>query len=138
VVALLKRRVEKNLNLFSSSYHEQTYEPRVAISTGCKPSTCPKGDPAAQKEHADRQAERERANAQRAARPFQGAVDVGEDEAVSDEENAEQCLMSSHVPPNLPRNNPELSPKCFLDCWELSATIYRVLMVHQPSLHALP
>jgi hypothetical protein len=25
---------------------------------GCKPSTCPKGDQAAQKEHADRKAER--------------------------------------------------------------------------------
>ena len=85
----------------------------VCGQVGCKPSTCPKGDPAAQKEHADRQTEREKANALRAVRRIQGAVNVSEDEAVSDGENAEQCLVSSHVPPNFLRNNPELSPEVF-------------------------
>ena len=58
---------------------------------GCKPSTCPKGE---------------------AAR-LQGEVDLKEHEAVSDEENAEQCLVSSHALPNLPRLNSELSPEVF-------------------------
>ena len=65
---------------------------------GCKPSTCPKGDPDAQKELANKRAEIEKANRERAARRFQGAVDVSEDEAVSDEENDEICLVSSHTP----------------------------------------
>ena len=71
---------------------------------GCKPSTCPKGDPDAQKEHADKKADREKTNRQRAARRFQGAVDVSEDEAVSDEENDEIYLVSSHMPLNSSRN----------------------------------
>jgi hypothetical protein len=52
---------------------------------GCKPLTCPKGNPDAQKEHAERKAER--ANMQKQVRRLQGAVDVSVDEVVSDEEN---------------------------------------------------
>ena len=77
---------------------------------GCKPSTCPKGDPDAQKELANKRAEIEKANRERAARRFQGAVDVSEDEAVSDEENDENCLVSSHTPLTSSRN-PDLSSK---------------------------
>ena len=80
------------------------------VQVGCKPSTCPKGDPDAQKELADKRAEDEKENRQRAARRFQGAVDVSEDEAVSDEENDEICLVSSHMPLNSSRN-PDLSSK---------------------------
>ena len=79
---------------------------------GCKPSTCPKGDPDAQKELANKRAEIEKANRERAAQPFQGAVDVSEDEAVSDEENDEICLVSSHAPLTSSRN-PDLSSKVF-------------------------
>ena len=79
---------------------------------GCKPSTCPKGDPDAQKELANKRAEIEKANRERAVRRFQGAVDVSEDEAVSvsDEENDEICLVSSHTPLTSSRN-PDLSSK---------------------------
>ena len=77
---------------------------------GCKPSTCPKGDPDAQKELANKRAEIEKANRERAAQPFQGAVDVSEDEAVSDEENDENCLVSSHTPLTS-SCNPDLSSK---------------------------
>ena len=47
------------------------------------------------KELANKRAEIEKANRERAARRFQGAVDVSEDEAVSvsDEENDEICLL---------------------------------------------
>lgn len=44
------------------------------------------------------------------ARRFQGAVDVSEDEAVSDEENDENCLVSSHTPLTSSRNS-DLSSK---------------------------
>jgi hypothetical protein len=44
------------------------------------------------------------------ARRFQGAVDVSEDEAVSDEENDEIYLVSSHMPLNS-SSNPDLSSK---------------------------
>ncbi len=79
---------------------------------GCKQSTCPKGDPDAQKELADKKAEIEKVNRQRAAPRFQGALDVSEDEAVSDEENNEFCLVSSHMPLTSSRN-PDLSSKVF-------------------------
>jgi hypothetical protein len=59
----------------------------VCGKVGCKPSTCPNGNPDAQKEHAAKQAERARANANRQVRRLQGACNVSEDEAVSDEEN---------------------------------------------------
>jgi hypothetical protein len=45
-------------------------------------------------QHADKKAERERANLQRQARRLQGAIDVTEDEAVSDEENCKKTLNS--------------------------------------------
>ena len=61
----------------------------VCGKVGCKPSTCPQGNPDAQKEHAAKQAERARANANRQVRRLQGAWNVSEDEAVSDEENAQ-------------------------------------------------
>jgi hypothetical protein len=97
----------------------------VCGQVGCKPSTCPKGNPDAQKEHAERKTERERANMQRQPRRLQGAVDVSVDEVVSDEENAEQCLLPPNVPSNLPLSNPELSPEVlpkFLGtvCYDLS------------------
>ncbi len=63
----------------------------VCGKVGCKPSTCPNGNPDAQKEHAAKQAERERANAHRQVRRLQGACNVSDDEAVSDEENAQLC-----------------------------------------------
>ena len=49
-------------------------------------------------------------NRQRAVRLFQGVVDVSEDEAVSDEENDEIYLVSSHMPLTSSRN-PNLSSK---------------------------
>jgi hypothetical protein len=97
----------------------------VCGQVGCKPSTCPKGNPDAQKEHAERKAERERANMQKQVRRLQGAVDVSVDEVVSDEENAEQCLLPPNVSSNLPLSNPELSPEVFPKflgtvCYDLS------------------
>jgi hypothetical protein len=83
----------------------------VCGQVGCKPSTCPKGNPDAQKEHAERKTERERANMQRQPRRLQGAVDVSVDEVVSDEENAEQFPLPPNVPSILPLSNPELSPE---------------------------
>ena len=80
----------------------------VCGKVGCKPSTCPKGNPDAQKEHAAKQAERARANAHRQVRRLQGACNVSEDEAVSDEENAEVCLLSPLASPNSPLSDPKL------------------------------
>ena len=96
---------------------------------GCKPSTCPKGDPDAQKELADKRAELEKANRQRVARRFQGAVDVSEDEAVSDEENDEICLVSSHMPLTSSRN-PDLSSKVFPSFLGTIVTTCRMSMSH--------
>jgi hypothetical protein len=67
----------------------------VCGKVGCKPSTCPNGNPDAQKEHAAKQAERARANANRQVRRLQGACNVSEDEAVSDEENAQDKVFST-------------------------------------------
>jgi len=82
----------------------------VCGKVGCKPSTCPNGNPDAQKEHAAKIVERARANTDRQVCRFQGAVDVSKDEAVSDEENDEICLVSSHMPLNS-SCNPDLSSK---------------------------
>jgi hypothetical protein len=92
---------------------------------GCKPSTCPNGNPDAQKEHAAKKAERERANSHRQVRRLQGACNVSDDEAVSDEENAQLCLLSPLASPNLLPSNLELSPEVFPKflgtvCYELS------------------
>ncbi len=54
----------------------------ICAKVGCRPSTCPKGDPAVQKEFADKKAQRERANMQKHARRVQDVIDVSEDEAV--------------------------------------------------------
>ncbi len=99
------------------------------VQVGCKPSTCPKGDPDAQKELADKRAEDEKENRQRAARRFQGAVDVSEDEAVSDEENDEICLVSSHMPLNSSRN-PKLSSKVSPSFLGTIVTTCRMSMSH--------
>ena len=99
------------------------------VQVGCKPSTCPKGDPDAQKELADKRAELEKANRQRVARRFQGAVDVSEDEAVSDEENDEICLVSSHTPLTSSRN-PDLSSKVFPSFLGTIVTTCRMSMSH--------
>jgi hypothetical protein len=64
---------------------------------GCKPSTCPNGNPDAQKEHAAKQAERARANANRQVCLLQGTCNVSDDEAVSHEEKAQACLLSRTV-----------------------------------------
>jgi hypothetical protein len=94
---------------------------------GFKQSTCPKGNPDAQKQHAEKKAERERANMQKQVRRLQGAVDVSVDDVVSDEENAEQsrCMLPPHVSSFLPLSNPELSPEVFPKflgtvCYDLS------------------
>jgi hypothetical protein len=81
---------------------------------GCKPSTCPKGDPVSQKAHADKIAARERANSQKQVRRLQGACNVSDDEIFSsDEENAEHCFSSLFSSPHLPLSNSELSPETF-------------------------
>ncbi len=65
----------------------------VCGKKGCKPATCPKGNPGAQEEYADRKAARERENAQRQAHRFQGVIDLSEDEAVFDGENAQRLHL---------------------------------------------
>ena len=65
------------------------------------------------KRSTQRKAERERANLQRQVRRLQGALNVSDDEAVTDEENAEKCLSPPHVSSNLPLNYHELSPEVF-------------------------
>jgi hypothetical protein len=97
----------------------------VCGKVGCKPSTCPNGNPDAQKEHAAKQAERARANANRQVRRLQGACNVSEDEAVSDEENAQVCLLSPLASPNSFLSNPELPLEVFPKflgtiCYDLS------------------
>ena len=111
----------------------------LCVDKDGKPSTCPKGNPDAQKEHAARKAERERANMQKQVRRLQGVVDVSVDEVVSDEENAEQsrCLLPPHVSSNLPLSNPELSPEVFHNFWALSVTICRTTRRRPLSVHAL-
>ncbi len=52
----------------------------------------PQWQPGCAKERAERKAERERANLQRQVRRLQGACNVSDDEAVSDEENAQLCF----------------------------------------------
>jgi hypothetical protein len=85
----------------------------VCGKVGCKPSTCPNGNPDAQKEHAAKKAERARANASRQVRRLQGACNVSEDEAVSDEENAQVCLLSPPASPNSLLSDPELPSEMF-------------------------
>jgi hypothetical protein len=51
----------------------------VCGKAGCKPSTCPNGNPDAQKEHATKKADLERANSHRQARCLQGACNVSDD-----------------------------------------------------------
>jgi hypothetical protein len=51
----------------------------VCGKVGCKPSTCPNGNPDAQKEHPAKKAERERANSHRQVRRLQGACNVSND-----------------------------------------------------------
>ena len=96
---------------------------------GCKQSTCSKGDPDAQKELANKRAEIEKANRLRAARRFQGAVDVSEDEAVSDQENDEIYLVSSHMLLNS-SINPDLSPKVSPSFLGTIVTTCRMSMSH--------
>ena len=89
-----------------------------------KPSTCPNGNPGAQKAHAEKRAERERANLHRQVRRLQGAVNVSGDENVSEEENTELCLLSPLVSSNLPLSNLELSPgRCTTSNLELSPDV---------------
>jgi hypothetical protein len=97
----------------------------VCGKVGCTQSTCPNGNPDAQKEHAAKQAERARANANRQVRRLQGACNVSEDEAVSDEENAQLCLLSPLASPNSFLSNPELPLEVFPKflgtiCYDLS------------------
>ena len=59
------------------------------------PSTCPKGNKEAQRKLAERRAEREAVNKEKAARRLrQGALNVSEDEASSEEETEERCVVS--------------------------------------------
>jgi hypothetical protein len=74
----------------------------VCGKVGCKPSTCPNGNPDAQKEHAAKQAERARANA-----------------------NRQVCLLSPLASPNSLISDPELPSKVFPKflgtiCYDLS------------------
>ena len=85
----------------------------VCGKVGCKPSTCPNGNPDAQKEHAAKQAERARTNANRQVRRLQGACYVSEDEVFSDEENAQVRLLSPPASPDSLLSNPEFSPEVF-------------------------
>ena len=62
----------------------------VCGKVGCKPSTCPNGNPDAQKEHAAKQAERARANAKR-----------------------QVCLLSPLASPNSLFSDPELPSEVF-------------------------
>ena len=61
----------------------------------------PQWQPGCAKERAEGKAERERANLQRQVRRLQGACNVSDDEAVSDEENAQLCLLSPLASLNL-------------------------------------
>jgi hypothetical protein len=81
---------------------------------GCKPSTCPKGDPDAQKELADKKAELEKVNRQRAAHHFQGH---------------EICLVSSHMTLTSSRN-PDLSSKVSQSFLGTIVTTCRMSMSH--------
>jgi hypothetical protein len=97
----------------------------VCGKVGCKPSTCPNGNPDAQKEHAAKQAERARTNANRQVRRLQGACNVSQDEAVSDEENAQVCLLSPLASPNSLLSDPALPSEVFPKflgtiCYDLS------------------
>jgi hypothetical protein len=71
------------------------------------------------------------------ARRFQGAVDVSEDEAVSDEENDEIYLVSSHMLLNS-SINPDLSPKVSPSFLGTIVTTCHMSMSHQPSARASP
>ena len=88
---------------------------------GCKPSTCPKGDPDAQKELANKRAEIEKANRERAAQRFQGAVDVSEDEArrflTKKTMKIAWCLLTRL---SLHPAIPICHPKCLRGFWGLS------------------
>jgi hypothetical protein len=87
------------------------YECLTCGQTGCMPSTCPKGNKEAQRKMAERRAEREAVNKEKAARRLrQGALNVSEDEESSGEETEEQCVASQPSPfPSSPQQLPHSS-----------------------------
>jgi hypothetical protein len=63
---------------------------------------------------------------------------VNEDEAVFDQENAEQCLVSSRVLPICPLSILNSHPKYSLNFWTLSVTNFLMIMRHQLSACVSP